>query len=220
VSEPPPSAWRLAEQLGDALPASEDITVEALDLVARVRDLVEATLMTDAGTAQREAAARAVADVTAVLSSTARNQAVLLARSRETGRMENLTQAGNGRLNPQALVIAYDDLPEPADEPGVAEIVARCTLRPQHGGPPGRAHGGAVMMLLDEVLGMAATVGGASGMTGGLDVRLVAATPLGVPLEVRARYTHSEGRKAFVTGEVRADGTITARGTAVYVAAR
>jgi len=41
-----------------------------------------------------------------------------------------------------------------------------------------------------------------------------------VPVEICARYTGSEGRKAFASGEVRVDGSVTAEATGIYVQER
>ena len=51
----------------------------------------------------------------------------------------------------------------------------------------------------------------------GLDMRYKGATPYNVPLIVRARYTHSEGRKHFATGEIYADGEVTASALGVFI---
>ena len=72
--------------------------------------------------------------------------------------------------------------------------------------------------LLDETIGLAATVAGASGLTAGLNVSFRAGTPLGEPLTVRARYVRTDGRKHIATGEVRAGDTVTAVGEGVFIA--
>ena len=76
------------------------------------------------------------------------------------------------------------------------------------------------MSVLDEALGMAVTVAGASGMTAEITIRFRAGTPVGVPVDLRARFTHREGRKAWATGEMLADGVLTAEATALYIAER
>ena len=144
----------------------------------------------------RPTAADALAAITARLRGQRREPVILLVRH-EDGRIENLSQAGGGRLNPQAPRLVFVDL-------SPDEVVAACTLTAAHGGPPGKAHGGIVAGLLDEVLGVAAMVAGGSGLTAGLDVRYRAATPCGVPLTITARLTGRDGRKGFATGEIRA----------------
>jgi acyl-coenzyme A thioesterase PaaI-like protein len=137
--------------------------------------------------------------------------------------LQHLTNAGSGRLNPHAPLVEFIDLPAappPGTEPRPVEVHARCTFTATHGGSPARVHGGAVASVLDEALGMAATVAGASGMTAEITVRFRAGTPYGVPVDVSARFTHREGRKGWATGEMRADGVITAEATALFISER
>jgi predicted thioesterase len=61
---------------------------------------------------------------------------------------------------------------------------------------------------------------GASGMTVALNVSLKAGTPFGKPVEIVARYTGSEGRKHYASGEMLADGVVTAEATLICVSER
>ncbi|MEX1007642.1 MAG: PaaI family thioesterase [Acidimicrobiia bacterium] len=207
----PISAARLAEQLGDQLPAAHTIPPESFELVSRIRELVEAVVLTDAPESVRAAAADEIASITERLGAEQRASALLLVRHAD-GRVESLAQAGSGRLNPQAPPLEFVEFGD--------EVVARCTLTAAHGGSPSRAHGSVVATLLDEVLGRAVTDAGASGLTVSLEVSYRAATPYGVPLEIRGRLTGRDGRKSFASGEVYADGVVTAVGEAVYVGER
>ena len=213
---------QLAQRLGDALLDAASVAPESLLLVERVRDLVEAVVRTDVGLAERARLVTAIEPITRQLEQRLREPAILIGRHGD-GRIENLTQAGSGRLNPQAPRLRFVDLPTPpavqGEGPVPVEIRAVCTLTVAHGGPPGRAHGGVVAGLLDEMLGVAATMAGASGMTAGLNVRFVKGTPLGVELDIAARLTGSEGRKSFASGEIRAGGVVTAEATAIFVGA-
>jgi len=212
------SAAQIAARLGGALTGSDVVSDEALELVRAARRLVEAVVMTDVDPAAREAAAEALDRVTASLRSQRREGAVLLVRHAD-GRIEHLTQAGSGRLNPQAPDIVFEGLGGPPPVPTPVELIARCTLTPSHGGPPGRVHGGQVAALLDEVVGFAAFVAGAPGMTVSLTVRYREPTPHRVPLEVRARLDRWEGRKRWVSGEVVAAGRVTAEAEAFLLGA-
>jgi len=204
--------------LGDRLAGGEVAGAEALALVRAARELVEAVVMTAAEPGARLAAAEAIDEVTARLRRSRRPGAVLLIRH-EDGRVEHLTQAGSGRLNPQAPLIVFDGLGPPPPTPTPVDLVGRCTLTASHGGPPGRVHGGLVAALLDEVVGVAAFAAGAPGMTASLSVRYRRATPHGTPLEIRARLDRWEGRKRWVSGEVIADGEITAEADAFLLGA-
>jgi acyl-coenzyme A thioesterase PaaI-like protein len=205
----PQSALELARLLGDRVLAPDSIPPEAFALVEAARDLVDAVVGTDVPSAARATAAGELAAIAARLREQRREPVILLVRH-DDGRIENLTQAGGGRLNPQAPRLTFVDLSPDG-------VVAACTLTAAHGGPPGKAHGGIVAGLLDEVLGVAAMVAGGAGLTAGLDIRYHAATPYGEPLTITARLTGRDGRKAFATGEVRAGDTVTAEATAVFV---
>ncbi len=201
-------------------PANQ-VPAEAFALVEAVRDLVEATLMTDVSPDVRAAVTTEVEMLTRRLAAAERADPVWLVQHNPE-HFEHLTQAGSGRLNPQAARLQWLT---PDDEvsyfavahPGTGEVRARCTLTRQHVGPPGRVHGGVVATVLDHVVGFATAAVDKSGMTAGLDIRYKGATPYGVPLIVTARYTHSEGRKHFATGEIRAEGVITASALGVFI---
>ena len=218
----PVSAGRIAEEMGDRLPGPESIPPEAFELVDEVRGLVEAVVMTDADADARGEAARQVRAVTDALRSRLRPDALLLVRHPD-GRIESMSAASSGRLNPQALPIEWLQRPtEPplGTPPRAVEVTARCTFTAAHGGSPGRVHGGIVALVLDELTGVAVRAAGASGMTVHLEVSLKGGVPYGVPVDLAARYTGGEGRKAYAGGEATVDGTVVATAKAVYVSER
>jgi acyl-coenzyme A thioesterase PaaI-like protein len=218
----PVSAARVAELLRDYLPQPALIPPEAFDLVAATRELVEAVVMTDVDAGTRADAAAELRRLVEQLSTAQRADQLFLARHAD-GRVESLTQAGSGRLNPQAPPIEWIERPKeppPGTPPTPVEVRARCTFGPQHAGSPGRVYGGVLACALDEVLGIAVLVSGATGMTVALTTSLKGATPYGVPVDIVARYTGSEGRKSFASGEVVVDGTVTAEATAIFVGER
>jgi acyl-coenzyme A thioesterase PaaI-like protein len=96
-------------------------------------------------------------------------------------------------------------------------IVSEVTMRPIHEGPPGQLHGGWIASLLDQLLGMANTVSSTGGMTAELTVRYRRATPLGVPLTVRARMDSVEGRRMHASGEILAGGVVTAEAKGLFI---
>lgn len=223
MAEPvPASAKAWAEAMGDRLPDPATLPPSWTELADAVRDLVEATVATDVTDGERAAVTEMVGELVGRLRAERRDPVLLVGRHAD-GRLDNLTQAGSGTLNPQAPRITFGSLPPaPPDSevPKSVEVSARCTPTAAHSGPPGKLHGGVVATILDEVIGRAATAAGASGLTAGIDVRFRAATPYDQTLVINARYTHSEGRKAFATGEILADGVITAEATAVFIAPR
>ncbi len=215
----PVSAARVAELLGDSLPDPSAIPPSAFELVTATRDLVEAVVMTDVDATTRAAVAAELGAATERLRAARRGDALYLVRHAD-GRVESLNQAGSGRLNPQAPPIEWIHRPKeppPGSTPTPVEVRARCTFGPQHGGSPGRVYGGVLGCALDEVLGVAVLVSGATGMTVALSVSLRGGTPFGVPVDIVGRYTGSEGRKSFASGEVVVDGKVTVEATAIFV---
>lgn len=89
----------------------------------------------------------------------------------------------------------------------------------QHGwqGAPGRAHGGVVAAVIDEVYGALLPIIGCMAFTGELSVRYVAPCPIERPLEFRARLLDRQGRKLYVECEGRADGELFATSTATFI---
>jgi acyl-coenzyme A thioesterase PaaI-like protein len=220
------SAARLAEQMGSRLPAAEDVPPEAFALTERVRELVEAVVLTDVPPDDLAAAADRVAEITARLRGRQRQDHLHLVRHPD-GRVESLRQAGSGQLNPQAVPVEWVHRPtEPpaGTPPSPVEVRARCRFTAAHGGSPGRTYGGVLALVLDEVTGVALRAAGATGMTVALNVSLRGAVPLGVPVGIAARYTGGEGRKSFGTAEMTvgdgAEGRVVAEAEVLWVAER
>jgi acyl-coenzyme A thioesterase PaaI-like protein len=114
----------------------------------------------------------------------------------------------------------------PANPMGVAaqirregdDAVLRCTLGDAFEGAPGRAHGGVVAALFDEVMGFVLSITCTPAFTGRLTVTYRAPVPIGVPLEFRARLTGRDGRKLLMAGEGRQGDTLLAQAEALFVA--
>lgn len=111
-----------------------------------------------------------------------------------------------------------------------SEGVARFTPRPEHMALPGFVYGGLIASLVDcHAIGTAAAAseaasGGDIGsgpaprfVTGSLNVTYLKPTPLGPPLELRARAREVGTRKVVVDVEVHAGGVLTARGEVIAV---
>jgi acyl-coenzyme A thioesterase PaaI-like protein len=85
-------------------------------------------------------------------------------------------------------------------------------------GGGGAAHGGAVPLLFDEVLGrLAASSGRTRCRTAYLHVNYRSITPIGVQLDVTARFVSEVGRKRFVAGEIRHGETLCADADALFI---
>lgn len=110
------------------------------------------------------------------------------------------------------------------------ETVATFTPRPHHTSVPGFVYGGLIASLMDcHAMGTAAAArhraeGRRLGdgelrryVTAALTVNYVRPTPLGGPLEVRARVKELKGRKVVVETWLSAAGEVCARGEAIAV---
>jgi hypothetical protein len=216
------SASLLGELLGDRVPSADSVSPAAVDLAAAARDLLDAVVATDVGDATRERVAALLRDAAAELAAVRRDPVIVLVREPD-GRLNNLTQAGCGPLNPRAPALRFAPFPPPP-VPGApfasVEVEGIVTLGASFGGGPGRAHGGVIAGLFDEALGRANTAAGLNGMTVALEVRFRAGAPLGVPLRVTARCERVEGRKRICSGELWAGDALVAEADAVYVTER
>lgn len=100
-------------------------------------------------------------------------------------------------------------------------VEAELTLRAAHEGAPGRAHGGIVAGLFDDVFGFVLGLVGEPAFTGELAVRYEAPTPLGRPLVCRGRLDRREGRKLWIVGELvdvtESGEPVVARGTGLFI---
>lgn len=97
------------------------------------------------------------------------------------------------------------------------EAVCQVTLGPAFEGAPGRVHGGVVAALFDETMGLVLSISTTPAFTGRLTVTYRAPTPLGEPLEVRARLAEQTGRKITVTAELRWGEQLLAQGEGLFI---
>lgn len=117
-----------------------------------------------------------------------------------------------GREHPAGLRIAFVWTSD-------RRVQGRFAFRPEHEGPPGRAHGGLVALALDDAMSMPIHGGGRFALTGRLEVDFRAAAPIGRELVVEAWIDREEGRKLHLRGALRDGETTIATGAALYVAA-
>jgi acyl-coenzyme A thioesterase PaaI-like protein len=130
---------------------------------------------------------------------------------------------GCGRLNKHGLQIkSYWDTDD--------ETVCRFTPRPYHIAIPGFVYGGLIASLIDcHSTGTAAAASyRAEGramnsepalrfLTAALHIDYLKPTPLGIPLEIRARVNAVKGRKVTLTARLLANGELCAQGEVVAV---
>ena len=108
--------------------------------------------------------------------------------------------------------------------------ITRFTPRPEHTAVPGFVYGGLLASLIDchSTGSGAAALARARGIdmvrdgaprcvTGSLEVRYTAPTPLGPELEIRGIIEEVKGRKVVVSSQLLADGVVCVTGRAVVI---
>jgi acyl-coenzyme A thioesterase PaaI-like protein len=193
--------------------ATEEIRADA---AAALRDLNHAFAAHDADDAQLEAIARDARQLVAELDPTARrDRLALMNASRAAGEFPPSSGSGfgdravGGRTNPTSADIDVQFEPD--------GVVARVVLRRAFEGAPGRAHGGIVAAVFDDVTGFVIGQLREPAFTGELTVRYVAPVPVEVPLEMRARLDRRERRKLFISAEARDGDQVVATCHAIYI---
>jgi acyl-CoA thioesterase FadM len=74
-----------------------------------------------------------------------------------------------------------------------------------------------VATLLDQLLGHANAAAGVGGFTAELTIRYRRPTPYNVPLTIRARTDRVDGRRVHASGEIVADGVVTAEASGLFL---
>lgn len=97
------------------------------------------------------------------------------------------------------------------------EAVTDLVLSVAFEGAPGRAHGGIVAAIFDDVTGHVLQVAGTPAFTGSIFVTYHRPTPLDAPLCFRARLSGREGRRLFISADVRCGAELIASCDAVYI---
>ena len=113
----------------------------------------------------------------------------------------------------------------PANPMGVAltchregdDAVASVALGAAFEGAPGRAHGGVVAAVFDDVMGFVLSMQRTPAYTGRLTVSYLAPTPLVTELEFRARLRERSGRKLWIEGEATAQGDRFAEAEGLFI---
>lgn len=130
--------------------------------------------------------------------------------SRLSGRIPSLPARGHAALPP--FVVDFAD-PE--------RVEARVTFSSYFLGAGGAAHGGTIMTVLDEILGIQATVGGRSmTRTAYLKVDFRSIVPINTPVRINTWTVRVEGRKRFLRGELWDGETLCAEADALFVQLR
>jgi hypothetical protein len=175
-----------------------------------VRELIQATLRTDAEPGEIDAARTAIQAATDALRSRQRDESRVV-RHAVGGRPVVWSNAVIGLRNPIAPPLTIHH------EGDGTRCWSEFTLNGAYEGPPGLVHGGVCALILDHVLGEAASEGLTKPLfTGTITVRYVRGTPLG-RLRADAAVERTEGIKSFVSGHLSDAEGITAEAEGIFI---
>jgi acyl-coenzyme A thioesterase PaaI-like protein len=186
-----------------------DADAAAIALADAVRRLMDAVVVSEIDGAGRMAVATEIDSLTAVLS----------ARSRDSMPWPDPQSMARGHRPYSPVIGAANPIAPPMTVRTLDDrsVVGEATMRLIHEGPPAVVHGGWVATLLDQLLGHANAAAGVGGFTAELTVRYRRPTPSGVPLTVRARTDSVNGRRVHASGEIVADGAVTAEANGLFL---
>ena len=180
-------------------------------LAQSVRELIDATVRTQANAAVVAAAKSEIDSATARLRQTQLDETFGV-RYLASGERMAWGNAVIGIRNPIAppVVIHRDDSGK-----------AWCDfhLGAAYEGPPGHVHGGIAALVLDHVLGEAASDGVNPRLTGTISFRYVRATRLG-QLHAEAITTRTDGVKTFAAGHLADEEGVTVEAEGVFILPR
>jgi acyl-coenzyme A thioesterase PaaI-like protein len=193
----------------EVLSATEAQRVTALyaPLAEAVRELVDATIRTEADDDVVAVARTAIEAVTASLRQRIRPVGVSL---RVGDRPLPLGNAAVGVCNPIAPPIVVN-------HQGGGRCWAEFVLGSAYEGPPTLVHGGVSALVLDHMLGEAASEGlSKPRFTGTITVKYLRGTPLG-PLRSEAWIDRREGVKVFARGVISDAVGVTVEAEGVFI---
>jgi acyl-coenzyme A thioesterase PaaI-like protein len=179
-------------------------------LTESVRALIDATIRTEVGA---EAVAAAKAEIDAA---TAR------LRSEQLDGPYGIRFTTDGDQMPWGNVVI--GVRNPVAPPLVVEqsesgVFADFHLGAAYEGPPGHVHGGVAALVLDHVLGAAATSADKPRLTGTITLHYLRVTRLG-QLHAEARITRRDGVKTFTAGHLADDEGVTVEAEGVFIQPR
>ncbi len=96
-------------------------------------------------------------------------------------------------------------------------VLGTAVFGQQYEGPPGHVHGGIVSAAFDELLGMAQSLSGTSGMTGQLVVNYRSPTPLFRELQFVGKVDRVEGRKIYTSATLHDGDTLCAEAEGLFI---
>jgi acyl-coenzyme A thioesterase PaaI-like protein len=197
----------------------QDISAEEVDrlravygpLTESVRELIDATVRTEMDAAAVAAAKAEIDSATARLRQR-QTEGSFGVRYLATGERMAWGNAVVGLRNPIAP-------PVEIHRDATGKSVCDFYLGAAYEGPPGHVHGGVAALILDHLLGEAASDGINPRLTGTISFRYSRATRLG-PLHAEATVSHTEGVKTYAVGHLADDEGITVEAEGVFIQPR
>jgi hypothetical protein len=175
-----------------------------------VRELIHAALRTDAEQDSIDAARTAIRAATDALRS----------RKRDESQVAHYVVGGRPVVWSNAVIGLRNAIAPPLTihhEGDRTRCWSEFTLNAAYEGPPGLVHGGVCALILDHVLGEAASEGLTKPLfTGTITVRYVRGTPLG-RLRAEAAVERTEEIKSFVSGRLSDAGGVTAEAEGIFI---
>ena len=180
-------------------------------LADSVRALVDATIRTEA---DAETVAEVKRDIDAAVSR-------LRERQIDGAFGVRVSADGRGISWGNAVIGIRNALAPPVvthhDESGC--VWTEFVLGAAYEGPPGHVHGGVSALILDHLLGEAASPDQKPRFTGSITMRYLRATPLG-PLRAQALRTRTDGVKTYCTGTIADAEGVTVEAEGVFITPR
>lgn len=197
----------------------EDLSAEDVErlravyqpLAESVRALIDATIRTEVD-ADTVAAAKAEIDSATARLRHQQTEGSFGVRYLATGERMAWGNAVIGIRNPLAPPVQIH-----RDDSGAS--VCDFHLGAAYEGPPGHVHGGVAALILDHLLGEAASDGINPRLTGTINFRYVRATRLG-DLHAEARIRRTEGVKTYAVGYLADDEGVTVEAEGVFIQPR
>lgn len=198
---------------------ADDVSAED---VQRLRSIYEP--LTESVRALVDATIRTEMDADAVAISTAEiDAATARLRSRQLDGPFGVRFGSEGESMPWGNVVI--GLRNPVAPPlavqkdGDGRVFADFHLGAAYEGPPGHVHGGVAALILDHVLGDAASSANKPRLTGTITMRYRRITPLG-DLHVEARVVRTDGVKTYAVGHLADAGGVTVEAEGVFIQPR
>ena len=180
-------------------------------LTQSVRDLIDATIRTEVD-AESVAEAKAAIDAATARLRGRQLDGSFGVRFSADGDQMPWGNAVIGVRNPTAPPVVVHRAPD-------GGVFTDFHLGAAYEGPPGHVHGGVAALILDHVLGEAASTPERPRLTGTITLKYLRTTPLG-PLHVEARIDRTEGVKTFAVGHLADDEGVTVEAHGVFIQPR